>query len=66
MEPSRRRFLRNTSLLAATGLSVPHAFAAEGDNAASEPAKTVEFQSATSTRRGDMLYRKLGNTGETV
>jgi aryl-alcohol dehydrogenase-like predicted oxidoreductase len=66
MESSRRRFLRNTSLLAAAGLAAPTAFSAELENAATEPAQTVQFQTPSSTRHGDMLYRKLGSTGESV
>ncbi|HVT29034.1 MAG TPA: aldo/keto reductase [Lacipirellulaceae bacterium] len=66
MESSRRRFLRNTSLLAAAGLATPHAFAAESDDTATEPAQPVEFQTPRSTRRGDMFYRQLGSTGEVV
>lgn len=64
MESSRRKFLRDTSVLAAAGLAAPQGFAAEGSPAA--PAQTAPFETPLSTRRGDMLYRKLGSTGEEV
>jgi aryl-alcohol dehydrogenase-like predicted oxidoreductase len=65
MRSSRRRFIRDTSVLAVASLATHHATASE-PGATSGPPRTPPLQTPESTRRGDMLYRKLGNTGAEV
>ncbi|MBE7211848.1 MAG: aldo/keto reductase [Gluconacetobacter diazotrophicus] len=68
MEISRRRFLQTSSatvaasLAAASGLGAPVAAFAEEDH----PLPLLGGPAHGQTRRGDMVYRPLGRTGETV
>jgi predicted aldo/keto reductase-like oxidoreductase len=71
MEPTRRRFFRDSSLLAAAGFSAAHSTSQAQEEhhqqkAAGPAAHSAKFETPTSTRRGDMLYRALGSTGEEV
>src|SRR4051794_14561453 len=66
MQPSRRKFLQDTSLLAAASLAANHGAAIAESSAAAGPPRKPPLQTPSSTRRGDMLYRKLGSTGEEI
>src|SRR5215213_6673782 len=70
MQSSRRKFLRNASALAAAGFAQHTGGATlaqeEGPTATTANQKSGAFESPVSTRRGDMLYRKLGGTGVEV
>jgi predicted aldo/keto reductase-like oxidoreductase len=65
MRSSRRRFIRDTSVLAVASLTTHQASAAE-PAAKSGPPRTPPLQTPPSTRRGDMFYRQLGSTGAEV
>jgi predicted aldo/keto reductase-like oxidoreductase len=65
MQPSRRRFLRDTSALAAAGFASQRLAVGQGPSTTA-PAETTPFQTPSSIRHGDMLYRKLGSTGREV
>jgi aryl-alcohol dehydrogenase-like predicted oxidoreductase len=65
MQSSRRKFLRDTSILAA-GLAAPARALKAQENATSAAGQSTSFASPQSSRRGDMLYRKLGSTGKEV
>jgi aryl-alcohol dehydrogenase-like predicted oxidoreductase len=65
MQSSRRRFLRDTSVLAAATLTA-HRSAVADESTPSGPPRMPPLQTPPSTRRGDMLYRKLGSTGQEV
>src|SRR4051812_25973959 len=67
MQPSRRKFIRDSSLLAAAGLAVPHGTAVgEAPPPAPFAAQYPVFDTPPTKRRGDMVYRDLGSTGQEV
>jgi predicted aldo/keto reductase-like oxidoreductase len=66
MQSSRRKFLQDTSLLAAASFAANHGAAIAEPPATSGPPRTPPLQTPPSTQRGEMLYRKLGSTGEEV
>src|SRR3954453_22384280 len=65
-QPSRRRFLRDSSVLAAATIAAQHGTALGQAQTNNGPPRTPPLQTPSSTRRGEMLYRKLGSTGEEV
>src|SRR5262245_23864101 len=62
---SRRKFLQDSSVLAAAGLA-GHGVAMAEPSAALGPPRTPPLQTPPSVRRGEMFYRKLGSTGVEV
>ncbi|HEX4414058.1 MAG TPA: aldo/keto reductase [Lacipirellulaceae bacterium] len=68
MHPSRRKFIHDSSLLAAAGLAATHSAVAQAES----PLPTAltgqhpSFETPPTKRRGDMVYRELGSTGEEV
>src|SRR6185369_12829719 len=66
MEPSRRKFLRDTSALAAASLATGKGLAIAQENATTGSTKPRAHSIPPTTRRGDMLYRELGSTGQEV
>lgn len=68
MQPSRRKFFRDSSLLAAAGIAGSRAAAIGQTQTAPPPPsqQTPQFETPPTTRRGDMLYRQLGGTGVEV
>lgn len=66
MQPSRRKFIRDSSLLAAAGIA-GSATAARGEAPPPPPSQRAPvFETPPTQRRGDMLYRQLGKTGVEV
>lgn len=66
MSTSRRDFLKTTSLTAAaTAAAATLPFSADSAEAA-PAAITPNFPTPRTTRRGEMMYRTLGSTGEEV
>ncbi|HEX8463555.1 MAG TPA: aldo/keto reductase [Abditibacterium sp.] len=63
MSTTRRDFLKNTSLAAAAATLASETLLSTEAEAAVNPAT---FTTPATTRRGDMVYRQLGNTGEEV
>jgi aryl-alcohol dehydrogenase-like predicted oxidoreductase len=66
MQSSRRKFLHDSSILAAASVAAHHAAAIAQQPAATGPPRTPPFQTPSSIRRGEMLYRNLGGTGVEV
>ncbi|RYG73065.1 aldo/keto reductase [bacterium] len=62
MNTSRREFLKNTTLTTAAAATLGSGFL-ETQMATAAPANLT---TPASTKRGDMFYRQLGNTGEEV
>ena len=60
METSRRDFLKESAVLGLTAGAMAEGVAAMANETA------TEMQTPPSTRKGDMLYRTLGRTGEEV
>jgi predicted aldo/keto reductase-like oxidoreductase len=65
MQSSRRKFLTDTSALAAASFAASKTLASQPDSSAPASAPT-SLQTPPSTRRGNMLYRQLGSTGQEV
>src|SRR4051812_1223458 len=66
MPSSRRKFLKQSSAFAAAGITASHSLAATEDKPSATTTRSATFETPNSTRRGDMLYRKLGSTGQEV
>jgi predicted aldo/keto reductase-like oxidoreductase len=68
MQPTRRKFLRDSSLLAAATAAAGHASAAPQTTSPPSPftGQQPKFETPPIKRRGDMVYRELGSTGEEV
>src|SRR5262245_37349988 len=66
MRPTRRELLQTTALLGVAGAAIA-AGVGPGETGTSEPSHAAEGLAAPPTvKRGDMLYRTLGRTGEQV
>jgi predicted aldo/keto reductase-like oxidoreductase len=70
MQPTRRTFLRHSSVFAAGLASASRTSHAQEEQSQDKSAVSAthqpQFETPASTRRGDMLYRALGSTGEEV
>src|SRR5258705_5211811 len=66
MQSSRRKFLRDSSVLAVAGLAAHRNIALGQEEGPTAQSDAAPLQTPPSTRRGEMLYRKLGSTGEEV
>jgi predicted aldo/keto reductase-like oxidoreductase len=66
MPSSRRKFLQQSSALAAAGIAASHNIAGAQDEPSSSAPQSSSFETPHSEHRGDMLYRKLGGTGVEV
>src|SRR5437763_241670 len=66
MQSSRRKFLRDSSVLAVAGFAAHHSSALGQEEGPTTKPDTPALQTPPSTRRGEMLYRKLGGTGVEV
>jgi predicted aldo/keto reductase-like oxidoreductase len=66
MPSSRRQFLFNSSAIVAGGLAAPTGSALAQEEGPTAQHGNAPFETPPSIRRGDMLYRKLGSTGEEV
>jgi aryl-alcohol dehydrogenase-like predicted oxidoreductase len=66
MRPTRRELLQTTALLGVAGAAIA-AGVGPGETGTSEPSHAAEgFAVPPTVKRGDMLYRTLGRTGEQV
>lgn len=63
MNTTRREFLRNTTLMTAAAATAGGGLL---ETTMANAAPADQLKTPTSTKRGDMLYRKLGSTGEEV
>ena len=65
--PSRRSFIKDSTLLTAAGLAAGKQVLAQAPAASTPAASTTDAAAALrTTKRGDMPYRTLGRTGEAV
>lgn len=65
MNTNRRDFLKTTTATLAAGLAVAETLLPSAARAAGEPSGSLPPAQA-GERKGEMIYRKLGRTGETV
>jgi predicted aldo/keto reductase-like oxidoreductase len=68
MQSSRRKFIRDSSLLAAATVATGHASAVADTTSPPSPliGQHPNFKTPPAKRRGDMVYRELGSTGQEV
>jgi aryl-alcohol dehydrogenase-like predicted oxidoreductase len=68
MQPTRRKFIRDSSLLAAATVATGHASAVAQTTSPPSPltGQHPNFETPPTKRRGDMVYRELGSTGQEV